>query len=84
MKPNNLPSAPVVQLLSDLIPEPIVDIVSGVTYKGFAPLGTAENEAGWLITRTKTTGTVTKVEYAQGVMDYSSKWSDRATYDYSR
>ena len=84
MENNNVQNAPVVQLLSDTIPEPIVDVTVGGTYKGYAPIGTPTDSPKWRITRTSTTGTVTIVEYAQGLMDFSSIWDDRASYDYSR
>lgn len=78
-------SAPIVQLLSDSMPKPIIDKVSEtVTYEGYAPLGTNEEAEGWMITRTTIDGTVTKTEYAQGTMEYLSAWADRADYDYSR
>ena len=81
---NKKTTAPVVMTMSEFLPEPIVDVVGGVTYKGYAPMNTGETEEGWRITRTTTSGTVTKVEYAQGTMEFISAWSKRTEYNYSR
>jgi len=77
-------NAPIVQLLSETMPEPIVDVQDGVTYKGYAPMGTDPSQAGWRISKTTVTGTVTIVEYAQSTMDFVSVWNDRADYIYTR
>lgn len=67
------------------MPEPIIDEASStVTYYGYAPMGTDESEAGWMIMRKTKTGNVTKCEYAGGRMDYEFKWSDRTNYSYAR
>lgn len=78
-------TAPVVQLLSDYMPKPIIDVASAsVTYKGYAPLGTAEDANGWRIERITVAGTVTKTEYPTGRMEFGFKWSERTTLSYSR
>lgn len=78
-------SAPVVQTMSEYLPEPIVDNnADGAIYKGYAPLGTDEDTEGWKITKTTTVGSVTRTQYAKGTMEFISAWSKRTEYNYSR
>lgn len=80
----NKKTAPVVQTLNEYLPQPFVDEAGDVTYYGWAPLGTAEDDKGWRIMREKKDGTVTKREYANGSMDFAFAWSERANYNYTR
>lgn len=67
------------------LPEPFVDEASAsVTYYGYAPLGTAEDEEGWVIVKKEKTGNVTKALYANGSMKFECAWSKRTSYNYSR
>ena len=68
----------------DLMPDPLIDEQDDATYYGYAPLGTGEDEKGWLIKKVTKDGTVTKTEYADGVLDFVSAWSDRENLVYSR
>jgi hypothetical protein len=66
-------------------PDPIIDQASAsVRYVGYAPLGTPQTSANWMIKRVTTTGTVTITEYANGEMTFRTAWSARATAQYSR
>lgn len=77
--------APVMRTFYEYLPEPFIDEASeGVKYVGWAPIGTEEDEEGWRIMRETKTGTVTKREYAQGTMGFTSAWSERLNYRYSR
>jgi|GEM_PF-2277390 len=69
---------------SERQPAPLVDAAAGATYKGYAPLGTPEDAPGWLITKTSTTGTVTRVEYAFGSQAFNQRWSQRTLLAYAR
>ena len=75
---------PINRTLLEAIPEPIIDVVGGVTYKGFAPLGTRQDEAGWKITRTTVSSGLTITEYADGNMEYDNVWEDRTSLRYKR
>lgn len=76
---------PVAKTLTETLPTPLVDNVGGnVVYRGWAPLGTKEDDPMWKITKESVSGTVTKTEYADGDMKYDNKWSDRATLQYAR
>ena len=77
--------APIVRTFSEYLPEPFIDEVSAdEKYYGWAPMGTSEDTEGWRIMKETKDGTVIKREYAQGTMDFTSAWSERATYNYSR
>ena len=78
-------NAPVVKTFAEHLPQPFVDNASeSVTYYGWAPMGTDENEAHWRIMKEVKEGNVTKRLYAQGSMDFEFKWSERTNYTYSR
>lgn len=78
-------NAPIVRTFSEYLPEPFVDEVSAdVKYYGWAPMGTPEDAEGWRIMKEEKDGTVIKRTYAQGTMDFTSAWSERTTYNYSR
>ncbi len=68
----------------NLMPDPLIDEQQSATYYGYAPLGTGESEKGWLIKKVTKSGTVTKTEYANGVLDFVSAWSERTSLPYSR
>lgn len=85
MTSNEKNTAPIVQLLSEAMPKPIIDASGGtVIYRGYAPIGTGQKEAGWRIERETTEGGITITEYPIGDMSYNFVWADRATYEYSR
>lgn len=54
-----------------------------VTYFGFAPVGSAEGSSVWKIKRMTVSGSVTKLEYADGDTSYNNNWSNRASLSYS-
>lgn len=54
-----------------------------VTYFGFAPVGSAEGSSVWKIKRLTVSGSVTKLEYADGDTSYNNNWSNRASLSYS-
>ena len=85
MTSNEKNTAPIVQLLADAMPKPIIDASGGsVIYRGYAPIGTGQGEAGWRIERETTADGITITEYRIGAMCYNFVWADRATYVYSR
>ncbi len=62
----------------------LVDSVStSVTYVGVAKLGSDEATAVWQIRKLTTTGTVTKIQYANGSRRFNQIWNDRASLTYS-
>lgn len=56
---------------------------STVTYFGFAPVGSAEGSSVWKIKRLTVSGSITKLEYADGDTSYNNNWSNRASLSYS-
>lgn len=85
MKNTQKTEAPVVETLFEHLPEPFIDAVGGgVTYYGYAPIQTKEDEEGWRIVKKVVSGSVTKVLYSNGSMAFNVKWSDRATLVYGR
>lgn len=76
--------APRVETLLETLPEPYTDVSGGTTYIGYAPLGVAEDAIGWRIVKKVLTSGVTTAMYPEGSMRFDFKWSDRATYTYSR
>lgn len=52
-------------------------------YIGYATLGANENSNSWKIKRIQKTGTVWKVEFADGNENYVHNWTNRATLNYS-
>lgn len=76
--------APVVETMTEHMPLPLVDEQADATYYGYAPLGTDEESEGWRIIRVTKVGSITMSLYAQGTMEYRSKWSERENYNYSR
>jgi hypothetical protein len=61
-----------------------IDDVSGtVSYYGFASPGTPTNYPYWRIMKKETSSTVTSYLYANGTLDYSAIWDDRASLSYS-
>jgi len=56
---------------------------STVSYVGKAAPGTAETAAAWKISRITVTGTVTKIELADGNANYDNIWDNRASLTYS-
>ena len=61
-----------------------VDTVSTVlTYVGEAAINVTEVDAFWKIKRLTTTGTVLKIEWADGNEEYDNIWNNRAALSYS-
>lgn len=61
-----------------------IDNVSGtVKYYGFASPGTPTNLPYWRIIQELTVGTVTSYLYADGTLNYTSIWDNRASLSYS-
>lgn len=56
---------------------------STVTYFGFAAVGSSEASSVWKIKRLSVSGSVTKLEYADGNINYDNNWSNRASLSYS-
>lgn len=52
----------------------------GYTYVGYAPVGSSEDEAKWMIFRVDDNG---NVYYAEGNAKFNKKWSERTSYTYS-
>lgn len=79
-------ASPVVQTMDQTMPIPLThDAGGGVTYIGYCKrLGVAQDKAEWLIIRVTVAGGITTPEYSEGSFAFGSKWSDRATINYSR
>lgn len=59
------------------------DVASGtVTYVGESEPGTATSAAGWRIQRKTTSGSLTKVEWADGNGRFDNVWDNRASLNY--
>lgn len=56
---------------------------STVTYFGFAAVGSSESSAVWKIKRLSVSGSITKLEYADGNINYDNQWSNRASLTYT-
>jgi len=91
--PNNDEMHPIHRTLLEAVPPPKVEEENlgggnSVSYTGFAPLGTADDDEAWKILRATITVagniTTTLIEFPQSSMEYKFKWSDRATLKYSR
>lgn len=59
------------------------EVSSTVTYVGEAVVGTADSSALWRIKRIQTTGTVLKIEWANGNSNFSNIWNNRASLTYT-
>lgn len=76
---------PIIKTLTEHLPPPIVDEVSAtLSYIGFSAIGTREDVADWKIMKVEKVGTITKSTFPNSSMKYEFKWSDRATYTYTR
>jgi hypothetical protein len=56
---------------------------STVTYFGYAVVGTTDAASAWKIKRVTISGTVTLFEYANGNINYTNIWNNRASLSYS-
>lgn len=82
---NEFARVPVSATLKEALPEPFIDVVSSsVTYQGYAKLGVGEEDEGWRLIKFEKTGNVTKALYPNGDSSFNFKWSDRASYTYTR
>lgn len=59
------------------------DASATVTYFGYAQIGSLDDAPVWRIMRLTISGTVTKIEFANGDTGYASVWDDRLGYTYS-
>lgn len=76
---------PVVKTLTETNPEPIIDSVGGgVTYYGYAPLGTKITDPSWKIKKVVVVVGLTTTLYADGDMKYDNVWNDRTSLSYAR
>jgi hypothetical protein len=57
--------------------------VAGSTYYGYAVAGTAVNAAGWAIKKAVVSGGNTNILWANGNMNLSNVWNNRASFTYS-
>lgn len=60
----------------------IDDAPAGITYVGFAPVGSSESDPVWQIKKITESGTVTKVEFAEGETTFDKIWNNRASLTY--
>ena len=58
-------------------------VSSTLFYVGYAAMNISESDAFWKIKRVQTTGTVLKVEWADGNEGYDNVWANRASLSYS-
>lgn len=56
---------------------------ASVSYFGFAVVGSSESSSVWKIKRLSVSGSITKLEYADGNISYDNQWSNRASLTYS-
>lgn len=56
---------------------------STVTYVGNAETGSSESDLVWQIKKITVTGTVTKIEWADGNSNFDNSWTNRASLTYS-
>lgn len=56
---------------------------ASVTYVGQAVVGSAEGDPVWQIKKITESGTVTKIEYADGEQSFDKVWTNRASLTYS-
>jgi len=59
------------------------DDLGAVVYHGVAAIGSAQNQAVWVIEKYETVGTVTTKKYSNGSVLENVKFFDRATVTYS-
>ncbi len=61
----------------------IDDVSATVSYYGFSAPGTPTSYPYWRIMKKETVSTVTSYLYANGTLNYSAIWDDRASLSYS-
>jgi len=59
------------------------EVSSSLTYIGEADIGALDSSSKWLIKRMQKTGTVTKIEWADGNSREDNIWDNRASLTYS-
>lgn len=87
MNSKNTSKVPPIQSFPPIQAEalPFIDEVDASTkYVGYAPRGIGEKQAGWLLLKYETVGTVTKILFAEGSDRWDKVWDNRALYNYSR
>lgn len=63
-------------------PLAIDDRGNGTIYKGFTAPGIGQDEPYWAIQRSRTIGTITILNWADGLTSLSRVWDQRESYDY--
>lgn len=61
----------------------IDQVNSNNIYIGRAILGSATSDPVWQIFKITIVGTITSLEYADGQLDFTKVWDNRASYSYS-
>jgi hypothetical protein len=61
----------------------IDDASSSVSYFGYASVGASESSSVWKIKKLTTSGSSTKVEFADGNTNYDNSWESRASLTYN-
>lgn len=61
----------------------IDEVSASITYIGEAPTGASPSDPVWRISRIKTVGTETIIQYANGSTTWNSIWNDRASLTYT-
>lgn len=57
----------------------ITDVASAtVTYRGYAPIGTANSASAWRISRSTVSGSATTLEWAGTSASFANSWNNRA------
>ena len=67
----------------DLHATRIDEVSADVTYIGRAKLGSATSASVWQIKKITTSGTETKIEFANGAAVYDQSWDARASLTYN-
>lgn len=58
-------------------------VPTNIVYIGRAPLGSATSDPVWQIFKVERSGTVTSIQYADGELDFTKTWDNRASYSFS-
>lgn len=61
----------------------IDEVSPTLIYIGESAVGASESDAIWRIKRITISGSLTKIEYAEGSAKWNSVWNDRASLIYS-
>lgn len=61
----------------------LIDTTGNTSYIGHALLGSSTSSAVWQILRIQTVGGLTTILFADGELDFTKVWDDRASYSYA-